>query len=257
MDRIKTLQTLAAFMLLMLGFTGPGIAGQLSANIRISSDHLGYDLQYWVYYPTGTKSGDKLPTLYLTDGQLYLEYGKLHGLLDEEIEAGRIKPVIAVFLDPRDPDNWKHNRRGPQFDCNPAFVQFFKDELIPKMEKEFPVSSRREDRVILGLSHGGLNAACFGLMAADTFGGIAMQSPTLYPFAEIKKLYQEAPLSPIKIFYSVGRYSDGLGPALQMRKLLTDKGYDLVFKEVMSDHSWDNWGPLQDDILHTFFGRQR
>ncbi len=229
------------------------MAGQLSANIRITSKHLGYDLQYWVYYPSGVKTTDQLPTLYLTDGQLNLEYGKLHGLIDDEINAGRIKPIIAVFIDPRDPDNHEKNKRWMQFVCNQDYVDFFKNELIPDVERQFPVSTQREDRVIAGLSLGGLNAGCFGAMAPDLFGGVAMQSPALFPFDYVKSLYQASPYHPMKIFFSVGRNKDGLGDALKMRKVLTDKGYDLDFRVVLSDHSWKNWGPLQDDILHTFF----
>ncbi|SDD36051.1 alpha/beta hydrolase [Kordiimonas lacus] len=244
------------FLLFLIGLvcvSATAMAGQLSANIRITSEHLGYDLQYWVYYPSGVKTTDQLPTLYLADGQLYLEYGKLHGLIDDEIKAGRIKPIIAVFIDPRDPYYQHNNRRAHEFVCNQDYVNFFRDELIPAVERQFPVSTRREDRVIAGLSLGGLNAGCFGVMASDQFAGIAMQSPAYYPFSDLKERYEAAPLQPIKIFFSVGKKETSKPSSRRLRKVLADKGYDLIYREVHHRHDWKNWGPLQDDILHHFF----
>lgn len=43
--------------------------GELSDDIRISSDVLDYDLQYRVYVPEGMRRNSQLPTLYITDGQ--------------------------------------------------------------------------------------------------------------------------------------------------------------------------------------------
>jgi enterochelin esterase-like enzyme len=56
--------------LLCLVYTVTGQAkGTLSDNIRIQSKVLDYALQYRVYTPQGMKKTDKLPTIYLTDGQ--------------------------------------------------------------------------------------------------------------------------------------------------------------------------------------------
>jgi enterochelin esterase-like enzyme len=35
--------------------------------------------------------------------------------------------------------------------------------------------------------------------------------------------------------------------------VLKKKGYDLNYIEVPFGHEWENWGPLQDDMLRTFF----
>ena len=40
------------------------------------------------------------------------------------IAAGKIEPLIAVFLDNRDPANLAENRRNPQFFCNRKFIRF-------------------------------------------------------------------------------------------------------------------------------------
>ena len=107
---------------------------QLSDNIRIESKTLGYSLQYRVYTPTGMKKTDKLPTIYLADGQWYLSSGDMAKVLDDEISSGRIKPVIAIFVDNRNPDNLEENRRNKQFFCNEKYVSFYKDELLPNIK---------------------------------------------------------------------------------------------------------------------------
>ena len=66
------------FFLVLIGFSGAVIAGgELSDDIRIFSDALGYDLQYRVYEPEGRRSNSELPTLYITDGQWYISRGEL------------------------------------------------------------------------------------------------------------------------------------------------------------------------------------
>ena len=88
-------------MLLLVAAAAGAAEGTLSTNQRIASEHLGYDLQYRVYLPAAVSSNDKLPTLYVTDGQAYLARGKFKTVLDEAIEAGRVQPIMVVFLDSR------------------------------------------------------------------------------------------------------------------------------------------------------------
>ena len=185
-------------------------AGTLSGNKRIKSDRLGYALQYRVYTPDGIDTLESVPTIYMTDGQWYIKSGKMVKELNRQIAKGAIKPVIAVFVDNRDPDNLRKNRRNQQFFCNPDYVKFFTNELVPTITDNYPASQARNDRVILGLSFGGLNAACFGLMAHPTFGGIAMQSPATHPIPKLFEVYASEETRPVKIFFSTGTQNDNV-----------------------------------------------
>jgi enterochelin esterase-like enzyme len=231
--------------------------GKLSDDIRISSDALGYDLQYRVYVPEGMRRNSELPTLYITDGQWYISRGELPALLDKEIAAGNIEPVLVVFVDSRNPDNLQQNRRNQQFFCNPRYVDFFTEELLPSIDNEYPTSAVRDDRVILGLSFGGRNSACFGLMAHDSFAGIAMQSPANSEMVdELRFQYMAQEKLPLKFFMSVGTVSDNTQAGRQLMETLKFQEYDLTYREVNEGHDWDNWGPLLDDVLHTFFRKE-
>jgi enterochelin esterase-like enzyme len=226
----------------------------LSDNIRIESEQLAYDLQYRVYLPDNAENLSDLPVIFVTDGQWYLDQGNMQDVLDEEIESGRIKPVAAVFVDSSNPDNRGDNRRNSEFMCNKYYALFFANELIPAVVDSFPVSHLPADRVILGVSFGGLNAACFGLMLPQIFPNIAMQSPASDKHIRVltEQYRQKGPL-PLKIFFSNGTRRDNLSSSRAFHELLQEQGYDVTYIEVAQSHNWKNWRPLLDDVLHTFF----
>ena len=241
-------------VVLLIGCAAAASAGVLDEVERISSSHLGYDLQYQVYRPDGTSAGDRLPTLYVTDGQWYLQHGNFKTVLDRAIDEGLIRPVLVVFVDSRNPDDPQENRRNAEFMCSTDYAAFFATELIPRISNEQPVSLSRADRVILGVSFGGLNSACFGLILPNLFAGIAMQSPASGDHLDVvRERYEELEALPLKVFLSAGTRNDNLSATRRFRRVLAEKGYDLTFIKVREGHDWANWGPLLDDVLVTFF----
>lgn len=253
-NNILMLQLRMKTLILLILFTmGTAAAGSLTEDRRISSEALGYDLQYRVYLPAGYESIEDLPVLYVTDGQSYIGQGKTPRVLDRLIESGKMRPVIAVFVDPRDPDNLESNRRNTEFFCNADYLHFFEEELIPALENEYPIASNRDHRTILGVSFGGLNAACFGLTGHRTFSGIAMHSPATHPIAGLHQMYTDTEKLPLKIFLSTGAPNDNTKSNRRFRTLLKDKGYALKYVETKEGHNWDNWRPLVDDVLLYFY----
>lgn len=225
---------------------------------RITSTHLGYDLQYRVYLPPGTLPGKPLPSLYVTDGQWYLEPGGFREVLDRMITEGEVEPLAVVFVDSRNPDNPAENRRDSEFMCKKEYAAFFAGELIPAVDAAYPLSPSRDDRVILGASFGGLNAACFGLMLSGQFAGVAMQSPASGAHVDVvRELYAQSPPLPVKMFLSVGTQNDNIKAVKRFRRTLEEKGYELSYRKVRGGHDWRNWSGLLDDVLITFFVAQQ
>lgn len=240
----------------MVSFSYVYAEGRLSDNIRIKSKILGYELQYRVYTPNNIDALENLPSIYVTDGHDYIKHGLMVDVMDRLIAAGKMKPVIAVFVDPRDPDDLNINRRKDELWCNENYSRFYVSELIKEIEQNYPVSREREDRVIQGVSFGGFNAACFGLMAHDSFYGISMHSPANSYFLRlVTEEYRNVDTLPLKMFMSVGDDSDNRQAVLRFKRLLDEKGYDLNFVQVNIGHVWDNWRPLMDDALLTFFSQ--
>jgi len=230
--------------------------GTLSKNHLFNSKHLDYELYYRVYTPNINLplQQKNYPTLYLTDGQWYITKGDIINILDREIESKRIPPMFVIFVDSRNPLNTKENRRNTEFMCNEKYINFFVNELVPTVQHNFPVSNSAKDRGIAGISFGGLNAACFGLLAAKHFGKIGMKSPANSQHLKtITKLYKDLPVQPIRIFLSSGDKNDNLPAIKKFYKALLRKGYNVEFKKVSAGHNWRNWRALIDDMLQSLF----
>ena len=247
----------ALFLLLNSSFVASDYVGQLSPNITITSSHLGYDVQYRVFIPKHYSELDDLPTIYVTDGQDYIKSGEMPRLMKRLIGQNRMRPAIAVFIDSRDTANLSHNRRNSQFVCNYQYFEFVTKELVNKIDSDYRTSPNAEDRVILGLSLGGLNSACFGLLASDTFTGIAMQSPYTFPVPDLIGYYEKSERLPLNFFISTGARNDGRRQARVLRKALEKKGYPIKYREVIGSHDWYNWRPLLDDILVYYFPQEK
>lgn len=157
------------------------------------------------------------------------------------------------------------------------YGEFIGKELVELTRKMFPLSRKREDTFIGGLSMGGYGALRNGLKYHDTFGCIAALSSALIiddidkrtddtpifldsrSFAEsifgnleetvkgdknpkylVKELKEEGVDFP-KIYMACGE-KDSLLPAnREMKKFLDENGVDAVLEEGPGSHEWDFW----------------
>ena len=229
--------------------------GALSEDVTFPSESLGYDVNYRVYTPPGYFALDDLPVVYVTDGHEYAaDYlGSMVIVLDNLIADARIPPVMAVFIDPRNPANLAENRRGTEYVANPAFADFVADELVPAVDAAYRTRATADGRAILGTSLGGLNSAYFGATKTDVFHNVAIQSPAFWAWPEIYDLYRDTPFLDLRIFMSNGTLHDGDGGPT-MAATLEEKGYTFRYVETHEGHSWGQWRGLIDEALLYFFG---
>lgn len=225
----------------------------LSENQFIKSTHLGYEVQYRVFTPKNYSEFDDLPSIYITDGQDYIASGKMPRLMNKLIQENRIRPTIGIFIDSRDTSDLLKNRRNSQFACNYQYFEFVAKELVAEIDLNYRTSQNAKDRAILGLSFGGLNSACFGLLASDIFNGIAMQSPATFPVPDLIKYYEQSEKLPLKFYISSGSVKDFRMPTGVFYRAIKNKGYPVKYQKVRGSHNWNNWRPLLDDVLIYFF----
>jgi len=228
--------------------------GRLTENFSFISNknNLNYKIQYKVYLPFAYEKLKHIPVVYVADGEEYSEtlQGGMVETLDNLIYEAKITPVIAVFIDPRNPDTLSTNRRMSEYRENPAFLRFVCNELIPHIDSSYRTFANADGRIIMGASLGGWNAAWFGLKRPDVFHLIAIQSPA---FTDgIIHAYADSPIYPLKIFMSTGTIHDTKQQAMKMKNVLDKKNYKLKYIEVNQGHSWGNWRGLIDDILVYF-----
>lgn len=148
--------------------------------IEYPSTTVGTHRKALVYTPPGYSKDKNYPVLYLLHGiggdeKEWLTNGQPEVILDNLYAEKKIVPMIVVLPNGR---AMKDDRAiGNIFDKDKveAFAAFEKDllnDLIPFIEKNYPVISNREERAIAGLSMGGGQSLNFGLGNLDTFAWI-------------------------------------------------------------------------------------
>ena len=160
--------------------------------VLYDSKTVGAQRRAVIYTPPGFSKDKKYPVLYLLHGiggdeKEWLIGGQPQVILDNLYAEKKIEPMIVVMPNGR---AMKDDRAGGNI-MEPAKVQAFatfeKDllnDVIPFIEKTFPVIQDRESRALAGLSMGGGQSLNFGLGNLDTFawiGGFASAPNTKTP----------------------------------------------------------------------------
>ncbi len=205
------------------------------------------------------KKGEKFKTLYL-----------LHGLLGNytdwvsgtRIQRWAEEKNIAVVMPSG--DNAFYVDSVVAFN---NYGQFIGEELVEVTRRMLPLSDRREDTYIAGLSMGGFGAIRNGIKYSDTFSHVAAFSSAMNifeaedvdlvryaPFGDLKKaaltdanprvaidnLLKEGRKFP-KFYLSCGVDDDLLPFSRLYRDLLREKGADVTYIEEPGNHEWDFW----------------
>ncbi len=148
--------------------------------ISYYSTTVGTTRRSLIYTPPGYSKKKKYPVLYLLHGiggdeKEWFSNGHPEVILDNLYAQGKVEPMIVVLPNGR---AMKDDRAiGNIFDSAKvaAFAMFEKDllnDLIPYIEKHYPVLTDREHRGIAGLSMGGGQSLNFGLGNLDKFAWI-------------------------------------------------------------------------------------
>lgn len=161
-------------------------------SIQYASKTVGTTRKGLVYTPPGYSKKNKYPVLYLLHGiggdeKEWLKGGHPEVILDNLYAEGKLEPMIVVMPNGRamKDDRAVGNIMAPE--KVEAFATFEKDllsDLIPFIEKKYPVLTDRENRAIAGLSMGGGQSLNFGLGNLDKFawvGGFSSAPNTKSP----------------------------------------------------------------------------
>lgn len=170
----------------------PAIAYGKIDTISYTSKTIGSTRKALVYTTPGLLKGKKYPVLYLLHGiggdeKEWLKGGSPQIILDNLFAERKIKPMIVVMPNGRamKDDRATGNIMAPdKVQAFAAFERDLLDDLIPFIEKKYPVLTDRENRAIAGLSMGGGQSLNFGLGNLDKFawvGGFSSAPNTKSP----------------------------------------------------------------------------
>ena len=152
------------------------------------------------------------------------------------------------------------------------YGRFIGEELVEITRRMFPLSCKREDTFIGGLSMGGYGAVRNGLKYHKTFGAVISFSGVLQPFEGLAKIPAEYDTSfetgifgdlkqaarsdknPTWLVHSLagkknlpamyiacGTEDSLIGHSRDFRDLLVQNGFDVTYEESPGDHNWDFW----------------
>ena len=196
---------------------------------------------------------------------LYLLHGLLGNYTDwvsqTRIQKWAEEKNLAVVM-PSGDNAFYFKSRTPWND----YESFIGEDLVMMTRKMFPLSAKREDTFIAGLSMGGYGALRNGIIFSDTFSHAAGLSSAIHLFEDISKeadigLFDnlekasrtnlnpkvaveemlQAKRKVPKFYMACGRKDDLMRSNEEFRDYLMANGLDVTWDEDDSDHEWDFW----------------
>lgn len=142
--------------------------------------YAGTTRKWWVYIPAQYKPDGSAALMVFQDGHDYVnEKGnwRVPVVFDNLIARGEMPVTVAVFLNPghaparpAPKNDWGASNRSLEYNSlGERYARFLLDEILPEVEKQYPVSRDPELRAIAGASSGGIAAFTVAWERPDQF----------------------------------------------------------------------------------------
>ena len=223
----------------------------------------------YVYTPAGYDRNNKsvkYPVLYLLHGgggdeDAWSTLGRTCQILDNLIAQGKAKPMIVVMPN-GNPNQYAAQTLGipvksevkkyaSNFDNYSSLVA----DILPYIEKNYPVIKNRKGRAVAGLSMGGGQSFFIAFRNVDVFANVGIFSSGLIgatalgnaPF-DAEQHFPGIYSNPAKynkfdvIYLACGEQDNRIDGMLDFKQKLTDKGYKgVVWEQYPGAHEWKVW----------------
>lgn len=217
---------------------------------KLKSAIMDTTFQLKIYLPPGydSSSSKNYPSVYFQDGFDYINLAKALNVIDNLIDSNKIKPLIAVFVQP----NNRNEEYG--FSNRNKYVSFFVKELVPFIDKNFRTISKASERMVMGCSLGGNISALISYNYPNVFGNCGMHSGALWVNNnEAYNLIAAGPEKNIKFALVWGTYESLDENLRSFSDVLIQKGYQVDYHSFPEGHSWGLWRANIDRFLIYFF----
>ncbi|MFN8346921.1 MAG: alpha/beta hydrolase-fold protein [Spirosomataceae bacterium] len=206
---------------------------------------------------------EKLPVLYLLHGggdndASWTTVGRANLILDNLYAEGKLKPMIVVMPAGHTPIQGFFMGAGDQQD---PFCRDMIQDVIPFVEKTYPVSNKREHRAIAGLSMGGIQTINLALWHPDLFSQVFPMSTGYFPntITEIKEKYGDVmrnkTINTFKDFriYMGGEADIAYQNNLNMMKMFDEFGIKYTYENGGGAHTFLAWRKNLRDFAPLLF----
>jgi enterochelin esterase-like enzyme len=195
-----------------------------------------------VYVPHAV--GNTLPVLYVHDGDIGISALKLPEMLDSLIAARRIAPALVVFVDAVD----RHADYAP----GSAFRSVFTNEIVPLVERRYPVA--RERRALMGLSRSTVGALDACTYSTIVFTACVLLAPAIPPVDFPKVLPPSG--SRLRVLIATGTYDIPLvDDARLLRSELERRALRVQYVEAPEGHNHTAFRARLPALLASIFPR--
>jgi enterochelin esterase family protein len=188
--------------------------------------------KFCVYAP---ESKIDLPVLYFQDGMDYMKRAEAITIQENLVKAGKLKPFIMVFLDPKD--------RSKEYWASDDYARFVATEVVPAIDAKYETIKSRDGRAIIGASLGGITSVWVGLKYPEIFSRIGGQSSSFWVDnervgKELSKL--DANRTKFRFYFDDGTL-EGTEDTRRVAVMLRAKGYPVTYVEGETGHNWTSW----------------
>lgn len=236
----------------------PGIRRGRIDTLQIRSRALGRVYPVYVYTAPGRAPKRPRPVLYVTDGGDYLALGRLNTILDNLLAARKIAPLVAVFIDPHavEPAG-PRDYRMTDYAASDPYLDFLEHDVAPLIERRYHGSALPEQRLIMGVSMGGIEATYAVLRRPEFVRNCAAQSPAYYQAdSAVIRLSASLDAKGRRVYIDAGTVRDTEAEATLVAGQMRARGAEVAFTAYHEGHNWTNWRARLPLILTTFFPRR-
>ncbi len=214
-----------------------------------------------IVLPPGYNELLTYPVLYCQDGEDFINFGRLATQMTRLILDEDLGPAIIVAVDVNKAVRTdEYSPEGTRFS---AYCRFFAEELIPFIERKYPVRTNPESRILAGDSLGGTVSLHLALDYPDLFTRVLSLSGAFLASTQ-ERIRHEQDLSWLELYMLIGLQEesvettrgtfDFLAANRAARELLEERNTQLTYLEEEGKHLWGFWQQELPSALHHFLG---
>jgi enterochelin esterase-like enzyme len=216
--------------------------------LAFRSAALGREEEVTVYLPARFRPTRRYPLLVVHDGIDYLRFAALRTVLDNLIHRAEIAPLVVALT--QSPD------RLGEYAADPRHARFVAEELLPRLERRYPLLPGSTNRGLMGASFGAVAALAVAAAVPERFGRLLLQSgsfaftdigpsprgPAFAPVVAFVNAFREQPHAVAeRVYLSCGVYESLIYENRSLVPLLERTGMEVRYEEAWDGHNWENW----------------
>ncbi len=216
--------------------------------VSVQSEVFNQERHVVLYLPARFRRNRRYPLLVVHDGHDYLRFSDVKTVFDNLIHRLEVAPMIVALTNA--------NERLTEYPDNPKHAKHITEEVVPVLEKDWPLRSEAAYRGLMGASFGGVASLSTAWRYPGFYGRLLLQSgsfaftdigsnprgPAFDPVVKFVNAFRKAPGRPSeRVFVSCGTYETLIYENRSMVPLLQATGMDVKYVEARDGHNWVNW----------------